>query len=1201
MVALAAVRCRQGEETTAPRKESYATKWIGRNAPPVLGYFEESFHLRDLTRRTTLIRNYESHVLSGDILELSLPQTSDSLILAKSKVLSFLKKRKVRLEVDIKKNLLISLIYHHLRPIDVKKENLGLLDGLVFKNYNLFEHLVSFSRAICISVQIQKLPLTLSYHHFIGYRVIKDWKTDDIFYLRSVLLQYYYRQLRQNTPGDSLDELDEKSIVSIIKFSLAREFSFRTQQTLPVGGFYLKILPKSCDISKSSDEQTRLFFTLLRSSKLCKDVSDDFVCQALEKHAKTLSEPRPAIPARFKQFCYEKAQEFGILVESIYNPHQTSIPPCTASFERSRANGGVLKELIEQKILTRTRGEGNLPRVEPLTIGLFGPPGSGKTITLEKIKSDLRIFLGIPSHMKDSDFCYSRSSFSEHWDGYHQQPVVLMDDFGQDAINGLDLAQFDSSVSSACWFLPMAKLEEKGIQFNSKIVILTSNLKFGQAIYLGPSGPPMIQIASLWRRIHLPYNIVSNTGLTQSLEQGTETRSIRKFFRINPDYKQHERAWSEHYAHRSALSNVEYDAARMPVTYSTTPSSFGELMQEFRLEYVRRYELYFENLGIWKQNIMSGDFIVTPSKREEVTDEACPSVPKTSYTEAVLEYRDGYNQSIDLLFPLHPPPVKKCKVVGLKEPLKVRVITAGQAVTRVLKPLQEAMWKTLASYPALRLAHGVDEDINLKKVKNLKALDNALGGMHLREGERYLSGDYSSATDNFPMELTSTLLEGILSKITHGPTKEWARWEISSAELYYPGKSAPILQRSGQLMGSLLSFPLLCLANYCLCIYSGMDPDRFLINGDDLAAPVTKSVYRSWKKNATSISLVPSIGKNHLSNRMATFNSQLFLFNQRQNRLVLVNTGKMSLAYRGKTDPIGSTFSDLQVLYGDSDMLRETFLYLNVTQLSRSPRSLCIPETHGGFGNCFRGKFDPYLGKKVYFASLFSRVYSPPVQIPGTNHFLVPDVYFLPSDVSEEAIQSLERCFINKNLISKVLASAYREETINDDIPLSDMTKGELGEIWKKLNQLYPMAEEICRSAEYRLSTFPSLKRLRFGYAAVHRYSVDSFRARQVEGTFEQFLTDGFSYGTDYVPCPFIEDTDTVDLPTTKMCNAPHPPIHYSASVSNILRRSEKHPFRWCGIYAHDQEFPTWGYTSLGVSPKLKTLVEEEFRLTSIW
>jgi len=99
------------------------------------------------------------------------------------------------------------------------------------------------------------------------------------------------------------------------------------------------------------------------------------------------------------------------------------------------------------------------------------------------------------------------------------------------------------------------------------------------------------------------------------------------------------------------------------------------------------------------------------------------------------------------------------------------------------------------------------------------------------------------------------------------------------------------LQRNGQLMGSPLSFIILCLANAVTLVaamvrlgvpvreaiekvlFSG----RVLVNGDDILFSGKEALVREWKRVASHCGLSPSVGKNYVSRDFFCMNSQLYL------------------------------------------------------------------------------------------------------------------------------------------------------------------------------------------------------------------------------------------------------------------------------------------------------------------------------------
>lgn len=109
-------------------------------------------------------------------------------------------------------------------------------------------------------------------------------------------------------------------------------------------------------------------------------------------------------------------------------------------------------------------------RPEPYVVYIHGPPGCGKSLMGSLLASRLAQALS-----GDPDDVYSPASVScEYYDGYRGQSVHYIDDVGQDP-EGKDWRDFAQLVSTAPFVLPMANLEEKGRQYTSRVIIMTSN------------------------------------------------------------------------------------------------------------------------------------------------------------------------------------------------------------------------------------------------------------------------------------------------------------------------------------------------------------------------------------------------------------------------------------------------------------------------------------------------------------------------------------------------------------------------------------------------------------------------------------------------------------------------------------------------------------------------------------------------------
>nr|QRI46225.1 MAG: polyprotein [Picornaviridae sp.] len=108
-------------------------------------------------------------------------------------------------------------------------------------------------------------------------------------------------------------------------------------------------------------------------------------------------------------------------------------------------------------------------RPEPVVIVLRGAPGQGKSVAAVLLAQQLSFRLG-----GNGQF-YGYSAATKHFDGYNGQPVVVFDDAGQ-CTDGVDFQFFCQMVSAAPWTPPMADLSQKGILFNSPVIIMTTNM-----------------------------------------------------------------------------------------------------------------------------------------------------------------------------------------------------------------------------------------------------------------------------------------------------------------------------------------------------------------------------------------------------------------------------------------------------------------------------------------------------------------------------------------------------------------------------------------------------------------------------------------------------------------------------------------------------------------------------------------------------
>jgi hypothetical protein len=224
--------------------------------------------------------------------------------------------------------------------------------------------------------------------------------------------------------------------------------------------------------------------------------------------------------------------------------------------------------------------------------------------------------------------------------------------------------------------------------------------------------------------------------------------------------------------------------------------------------------------------------------------------------------------------------------LALPESLKTRVITKGPPLlATAMKPLQKFLWSVLKEHRVFQLiGRPVDERVLLDVI-----------GRELAADESFLSGDYSNATN----ELRSWVSEQIADELSSvlaltGEEAILLKRSLTQHVLEDPETEEHLPQQNGQLMGSVTSFPVLCIANASLCRYvmekgtfaNGdrrqsvvlpLSRIRLLVNGDDCLFPANEVVRRYWEQVGKFVGLTPSIGKYYFSKTFCDINSTTFV------------------------------------------------------------------------------------------------------------------------------------------------------------------------------------------------------------------------------------------------------------------------------------------------------------------------------------
>lgn len=281
-------------------------------------------------------------------------------------------------------------------------------------------------------------------------------------------------------------------------------------------------------------------------------------------------------------------------------------------------------------------------------------------------------------------------------------------------------------------------------------------------------------------------------------------------------------------------------------------------------------------------------------------------------------------------------------VAPVLEPLKVRLVSKGDALTYAASmPLQKAMHSYLRRFPQFAL---IGEPLG---EKHLNWLSNSMGSRFVVKWSRtqneklfWNSGDYSAATDGLSIEVTKQIFECFLQTFDpDDPLSDYfaqcCRNVLYEQEINYPGvdgheKVESFRQTCGQLMGSTLSFPVLCLANllsywiawerFTQHAYSVTGrahrwrPARFenlpvLVNGDDILFLSCDSLQKYWEEEIKVFGFALSAGKSLKHPYLATANSMQWrmLGTHEHPRWELIEYLNLGLLIRGSSGKIAKT------------------------------------------------------------------------------------------------------------------------------------------------------------------------------------------------------------------------------------------------------------------------------------------------------
>lgn len=217
---------------------------------------------------------------------------------------------------------------------------------------------------------------------------------------------------------------------------------------------------------------------------------------------------------------------------------------------------------------------------------------------------------------------------------------------------------------------------------------------------------------------------------------------------------------------------------------------------------------------------------------------------------------------------------RTCRAEAILSSGKARVVTMYSSHnSRVLQPLHTSLYKEISRYGWLLVGPPTAERIS-----------------RLTGGGDYLSVDYTSATDNIKQEYVRASVDELIERAAPPLTPEEERCLRVVCELRFDDEQDPC--PSGQPMGSLMSFPILCLVNKTIndlaltdllqggqLSFKEWTSHRLLVNGDDLLTKEPRKDSNLGERiffHGGQVGLVSNWEKTLKSDVEAEINSTLF-------------------------------------------------------------------------------------------------------------------------------------------------------------------------------------------------------------------------------------------------------------------------------------------------------------------------------------